>query len=46
MNGDAQARHNIGCDEYEAGNIDRAYKHLILSAKAWYKESLDLFGRC
>ena len=41
MNGSVQARHNLGVDEYEAGNLQRAYKHLIIAASAGYKESLD-----
>ena len=41
MNGDAHARHNLGCEEYEAGNYHRAYKHFILSARAGFKDSLD-----
>jgi len=34
MAGDVQARNNLGCDEYNAGNMDRAYKHWIISANA------------
>ena len=41
LNGDVLARHSLGCMEGHAGNIDRAYKHFILAAKAGYKESLD-----
>ena len=41
MNGDVYARHNLGCEEYEAGNHHRAYKHYILAAKAGVNESLD-----
>ena len=41
MNGCVDARHNLGCTEAEAGNIDRAYKHFILAAKAGDKDSLD-----
>jgi len=41
MSGDVEARHNIGCMEFEAGNIDRAMKHFLLSAKAGYTDSLD-----
>ena len=33
--------HNLGCDEYEAGNVHRAMKHLIIAAKAGDKNSLD-----
>ena len=41
MNGDVHARHNLGCEEYEAGNYHRAFKHFILSARAGDKVSLD-----
>ena len=41
MNGSVNARHNLGCDELEAGNEHRAYKHFILAAKAGFKKSLD-----
>ena len=43
MNGNVKARHNIGCMEYEAGNHQRAFKHLIISARAGYTPSLDVF---
>ena len=42
MNGNVNARHNLGCVELYAGNHHRAYKHLILSAKAGFKDSLDM----
>ena len=45
MNGDIQARHNLGCLEGQAGNIHRAYKHLVLAARAGYTKSLDLVKR-
>ena len=41
MNGNLKARHNLGATEYDAGNYARAFKHLILSARAGYKLSLD-----
>jgi uncharacterized protein len=41
MGGSAQARHNLGAVESEAGNNERAMKHLMISAKAGYKESLN-----
>ena len=40
MNGNVQARHNLGCVELEAGNYDRAFKHFILAARAGEKLSL------
>ena len=41
MNGNVNARHNLGCEEFDAGNEHRAYKHFILSARAGCKMSLD-----
>jgi hypothetical protein len=41
MNGDVEARHNLGYMEKEAGNHHRAMKHFILAAKAGLKDSLD-----
>ena len=41
MNGDVLARHNLGCDEGNAGNIYRACNHFILAANAGCKRSLD-----
>ena len=41
MNGSVEGRYNLGCGETEAGNIDRAKKHFILSARAGFKKSLD-----
>ena len=42
MMGNVQARYNLGCIEYNAGNYHRAYKHYILAASAGYPESLDV----
>ena len=41
MNGSVSARNNLGCSEAQAGNYKRAYKHLLISAKAGDDESLD-----
>ena len=41
MNGSAQARHNLGCVEVKAGNVDRVMRHMIIAAKAGYKEALE-----
>ena len=41
MNGEVQARHNLGCMEGRSGNKHRACKHFILSARAGHKKSLD-----
>ena len=32
MAGNVKARYDLGCDEYNAGNMDRAYKHWMISA--------------
>ena len=37
MNGDVQGRHNLACLKWLAGNHHRAYKHLIIAAKAGFK---------
>ena len=41
MNGGKQARHNLGCMELSAGNIQRGYKHFIIAARAGSDMSLD-----
>jgi len=41
MGGYVDARHNLGCVEFKAGNHHRAFKHWILAARAGCKESLD-----
>jgi len=40
MRGHASARHNLGAIEGNAGNIDRAVKHWMISARAGLDESL------
>ena len=42
MGGHIKARHNLGCLEGDFGNYQRAFKHLIIAAKAGTKESLKL----
>ena len=42
MKGDVRARHNVGALEGKTGNHHRAYKHFLISARAGYKESLDM----
>ena len=42
MNGNVDARYNLGRMEIKAGNIERAYKHFILAARAGGKDSLDI----
>jgi TPR repeat protein len=41
MKGDVKSRNNIGCFEEDAGNLQRAFKHWIIGAKAGNKHSLD-----
>ena len=41
MKGDVHARHNFGCMEAEASNHQRAYKHMIIAARAGFTPSLD-----
>ena len=45
MNGDIDARHNLGVDEYNEGNYHRAMKHFIISSRAGYKDSVDMVKR-
>ena len=42
MNGSVHARHNLGCSGGNARNIQRAYKHCLLAARAGYAKSLDV----
>jgi len=41
MSGGVYARHTLGKMEYEAGNIDRALKHLMISTNDGHKKSLQ-----
>ena len=41
MMGDKDARHNLGVEDYNAGNYQRAMKHFIIAANTGYKRSLD-----
>jgi len=40
MAGHLKARYNLGCNEENAGNMDRAYKHWMISANAGYDLSM------
>ena len=42
MNGDVDARHNLGADDYDAGNYHWAFKHYIIAASDGFKVSLDM----
>ena len=41
MKGDLMARHNLGCLEGSAGNLQRSIKHFMIAAKAGEERSLD-----
>ena len=42
MAGDAQARYNLCINEEDAGNMDRALKHYMISARDGYANSLEM----
>ena len=42
MLGDVDARHNLGCYEFERGNYDRAVRHFLISAKMGHEDSLEM----
>ena len=42
IGGDLSARHNLGCSEGQVGNLQRAYKHFILAAKAGHDKALGM----
>ena len=41
MGGDMLARHNLGCNEYRAGNKDRALKHFVIAVEDGNAKSLE-----
>jgi hypothetical protein len=41
MSGNVTARHNLAYFEQEAGNVQRAFKHCMLAARAGCKKSLN-----
>ena len=41
MGGNEVARHNLGINEGKAGNIDRAFKHLMIAVRGGSSGSLD-----
>ena len=45
MNGSVYARHNLGCNEWQAGNIDRALRHWMIAVKDGSLESLETIKR-
>jgi hypothetical protein len=42
MAGNVKARYNLGCEEYNAGNMDRAYKHYMISANDGHDLSMKV----
>ena len=46
MRGHASARYNLGNEEYNAGNMDRAVKHWMISAGAGHDKSLQNIRKC
>ena len=42
IGGHHMARHNLGCNEYDNGNPERAVKHFIIAANLGYHDSLEL----
>jgi len=42
MKGDETARHNLGSMEDERGNVNRALKHYMISARNGYADSLNM----
>jgi len=40
MAGNVKARYNLGCDEVNAGNMDRAFKHWMISANVGHDLSM------
>ena len=46
MRGNRLARHNIGCLEESAGNMNRATKHWMISVGAGYDKSLKEIRQC
>ena len=45
MQGHVQSRNNLGCYEGLKGNHGRAVRHLLISAKMGYKESVENIKR-
>ena len=45
MGGKLSARTILGCDEFEEGNVDRAFKHFMISARGGCMESLEVIKK-
>ena len=41
MSGHVSARHNLGCEEFNAGNYDLALQHWMIAAKLGHEKSLN-----
>ena len=46
MGGNAMARHNLGAAEYNAGNMNRAVQHWMISSAAGLDDSLSAVRKC
>ena len=46
MGGDTTARHNLGINEEEAGNTERALKHYMIVVRSGHDDSLNAIKRC
>jgi len=42
MGGSVLARHNLGCAEWETGNLHRAMKHFIIAVRSGFEGSLEI----
>ncbi|EJK74353.1 hypothetical protein THAOC_03972, partial [Thalassiosira oceanica] len=45
MKGDVESRSKLGSIEVEKGNLDRALRHFLISAKMGYKNSLEMITK-
>ena len=41
IGGDVKARHNLGCFDWQAGNMERALKYCMIAAGCGYTDSLE-----
>jgi len=41
IGGDVRARHNLGCMEVEAGNMDKALRHFMIAVKGGCNDTLE-----
>ena len=45
MGGDDNSRHNLGCYDAEAGNIERALKHYMIAVGSGHNDSVKMIQR-